>query len=65
MASEHICDDCCTSSTTVDENVLHELVRDIRSGDQAGAFRNLDLLVADMRNADALQERIAVARAAH
>jgi hypothetical protein len=64
MGIDYTCEDCGESTATLDENVLHDLVRDIRAGDRAGAFRNLDILVADMRNADALQERIAIAKVA-
>lgn len=64
MGIDYTCEDCGGSTATLDENVLHDLVRDICAGDEVGAFRNLDILVADLRNANALQERIAIAKAA-
>jgi hypothetical protein len=39
MGIDYTSDDCGESTDTLDENVLHDLVRDIRAGDQAGAFR--------------------------
>lgn len=64
MSNEYVCDDCGQSTSNLDENVLHDLVINIVRGNQAEALIDINRLVRDHPNADALSERIAIARAA-
>jgi hypothetical protein len=64
MSSTHICDECGDASPDLDENILHDLVVSIVRGDRADALANINRLVRDHPNADALTERVAIARAA-
>lgn len=57
-------DDHATGTSDLDENVLHDLVVNIVRGNQADALIEINRLVRDHPNADALSERIAIARAA-
>lgn len=64
MSNEYICDDFGQSTSDLDETVLHDLVVNIVRGNHADALIDINRLVRDHPKADALSERIAIARAA-
>ncbi|EZP57447.1 hypothetical protein [Sphingomonas sp. RIT328] len=64
MAIDYECNECGGTSPDLDETVLHDLVVNIVRGNHADALIDINRLVRDHPNADALSERIAIARAA-
>nr|WP_314471094.1 hypothetical protein [uncultured Sphingomonas sp.] len=65
MAIENICDECggFVSHQEFDETALHDLAVAIAKRDPEEAFMALDMLIRDFASADAMRERIAIARA--
>lgn len=65
MAIENICDECggFVPHQEFDETALHDLAVAIAKRDPEDAFMALDMLIRDFASADAMRERIAIARA--